>query len=114
MTDERNLDAAEKLAEDRVTVPWLRKEVLDLFDAAKNAEEIDHAVCIRYLEFLFKMLPAAEKAVPSDAEEPKESAAEQVRRERWAAKNAATAAKRSATGGPPPAGPSSTSEPPPA
>lgn len=102
MTDERNPDTAERLAEERVTVPWLRKEVLDLFEEAKNSAEVDHATCIRYLEFLFKMLPASEKAVPSDAEEPKESVAEEVRRKRWEAKNAETQKRRDPPTEPPP------------
>lgn len=93
-SDVSPLDRAEALAEDRVTVPWLRKEVLDLFEAAKNAEEVDHATCIRYLEFLFKMLPPKEKAVASDAEDPARSAGERVRSELWAKKNRDTQASR--------------------
>jgi len=49
----------ESRSEDREDVLWLKQQVVALFKDAKDAEEPDHAVCVKYAEILLKLMPRA-------------------------------------------------------
>jgi hypothetical protein len=51
--------AVESHAEEPEDVVWLRKQVVGLFKQAKDVDEPDHAVCVKYAEILLKLLPRA-------------------------------------------------------
>jgi hypothetical protein len=36
---------------------WLRQQVKELFKLAQQGQTIDHAVCVKYADLLFKMMP---------------------------------------------------------
>lgn len=45
------------MTDSRKDVVWLQGEVTRLFIDAAASEEADHAVCVKYAELLYKMLP---------------------------------------------------------
>lgn len=73
-----------------VTVPWLREQVMELLEQARQADPVDHAVCVRYLDFLFRMLPADDRNVPAQFR----PAGQSIRDKIWSEENEQLQASR--------------------
>lgn len=67
------------MTDDRKDVDWLRSQVVKLFEDASGQDEPDHAVCVKYAEILFKMLPKVVGGGPGKLADTLEAARRAVR-----------------------------------